>query len=179
MSHRQFLPVLRSFSSPLVVLLLAAAACADDLDNIVFEGVIKDTSGAVIVAASVSAVQLATGIERAIDTDERGRYRIAVSEPGTYQIRVIAVGFSEQRSKEITTVAGRTFVLDLTIAPSGVSEQVTITASAPPLVDTSRTVVGDTLAQRELDELPIVSRDPLQLVFLLGGVAEAPLSTAG
>jgi len=179
MSHKQSLLVLRSLTSPLIVLLLVAASCADDLDNIVFEGVIKDTSGSVIVAATVSAVQLATGVERTADTDERGRYRITVSEPGTYQIKVIVSGFSEQKSKEITTVAGRTFVMDLTIVPSGVSEQVTVTASAPQLVDTNRTVVGDTLAQRELDELPIVSRDPLQLVFLLGGVAEAPLSTAG
>src|SRR5689334_1967791 len=154
MSHKQFLLVLRSLTSPLIVLLLVAASCADDLDSIVFEGVIKDTSGAVIVAATVSAVQLATGVERTADTDERGRYRITVSEPGTYQIKVIVSGFSEQKGKEITTVAGRTFVMDLTIVPSGVSEQVTVTASAPQLVDTNRTVVGDTLAQRELDELP-------------------------
>ena len=40
-----------------------------------------------------------------------------------------------------------------------------------------RTVVGDTITQHELDELPIINRDPLNLVFLLGGVTEAPLST--
>lgn len=179
MLHKCSLPILRSLCSLLTILLPIAASFADDLDNIVFEGVIKDTSGAVMVAARVAAVQLATGIERVADTDERGRYRITVSEPGQYLITVAAEGFIENKSQEIATIAGRTFVLDLTIAPSGVSEQLTITASAPKLVDTNRTVVGDTLAKRDLEELPIVSRDPLQLVFLLGGVAEAPLSTAG
>ena len=47
-----------------------------------------------------------------------------------------------------------------------------------PQVDTNRTVVGDTITQRELEELPVINRDPLQLVFLLGGVTEAPLSTS-
>src|SRR6185295_3300232 len=41
-----------------------------------------------------------------------------------------------------------------------------------------RTVNGETIARTELDALPIANRDPLQLVFLLGGVAEAPLSVS-
>jgi hypothetical protein len=59
-----------------------------------------------------------------------------------------------------------------------VSEQIAVEASGIPLVDTSRTVVGDTITQRELEELPVINRDPLQLIFLLGGVAEAPLATS-
>src|SRR5207302_7073523 len=50
--------------------------------------------------------------------------------------------------------------------------------SSPPLIDTTRTVVGDTVNQREIEELPIINRDPLQLIFLLGGVTDAPLSTS-
>src|SRR5262249_35864158 len=45
------------------------------------------------------------------------------------------------------------------------------------LIDTTRTVVGDTISRRELEGLPIFDRDPLQLVFLTGGSTEAPLST--
>src|SRR6185369_1791484 len=98
MSHKCSLPILRSLSSLLIILFLVTISAADDLDNIVFEGVITDTSGAVIVAARVTAVRLATGIERATDTDERGRYRITVSEPGQYQINVAADGFTEKKS---------------------------------------------------------------------------------
>src|SRR6185503_2585816 len=89
-----------------------------------------------------------------------------------------AGGFKEEQSKEINVTSGRTLTLDFTLAPSGVTEQVTVAASLAPLVDITRTVVGDTITRRELDELPIINRDPLQLVFLLGGVAEAPLSTS-
>ncbi|HSP62967.1 MAG TPA: hypothetical protein VLQ90_08310, partial [Pyrinomonadaceae bacterium] len=46
-----------------------------------------------------------------------------------------------------------------------------------PQVDTARTVVGGTVATREIESLPVNSRSPLDLIFTLGGVAEEPLST--
>jgi hypothetical protein len=151
---------------------------ADDLDNIVFEGVVRDNTGAVLPAAKVIAAHIATGVERYGLSSDEGRYRISVSEPGNYRIKVVAAGFNPEQSNEITAATGRAFSIDFTLAPSGVTEQVTIAASNTPLVDTTRTVVGDTITRRELDELPIINRDPLQLVFLLGGAAEAPLSTS-
>lgn len=156
----------------------SAATSADDLDNIVFEGVIRDTAGAVIPAAKVVVIQTATGVERIAMSNGEGRFRIAVGAPGKYKLKGSANGFKEQESQEVVTTTGRTFAIDLTLAPAGVSEQITVAAASPPLVDTNRTVVGDTITQRELEELPIINRDPLQLVFLLGGVTEAPLSTA-
>lgn len=151
---------------------------ADDLDSIVFEGVIRDTTDAVIPGATVVAIQTSTGIERVASTSAEGRFRIAVGLPGSYKLTASANGFNQQQSKELVTSTGRTFTVDLTLVPVGVSEQITIAAASPPLVDTNRTVVGDTITQRELEDLPIFNRDPLQLVFLLGGVTEAPLSTA-
>ncbi len=170
--------VLTLASSLLLLLLTSAAASADDLDNIVFEGVIRDTAGAVIPGAKVVASQTATGVERAAMSNAEGRFRIAVGAPGNYKLKASANGFNQQESQEVVTTTGRTFTIDLTLAAAGVSEQISVAASSPPLVDTNRTVVGDTITQRELEELPIINRDPLQLVFLLGGVTEAPLSTS-
>ena len=164
----------------LILTLLATSSNmrADDLDNIVFEGVVRDNTGAVLPAARVIAVHIATGVERYCLSGDEGRYRISVSAPGNYIIKVVAAGFNPEQSDEITATTGRAFSIDFTLAPSGVTEQVTVAASSTPLVDTTRTVVGDTITRRELDELPIINRDPLQLVFLLGGAAEAPLSTS-
>ena len=156
----------------------SATTSADDLDNIVFEGAIRDTAGAVIPGAKVVVIQTATGVERITTSNTEGRFRIAVGAPGNYKLKASANGFNEQESQEVVTTTGRAFTIDLTLAAAGVSEQITVAAASPPLVDTNRTVVGDTITLRELEELPIINRDPLQLVFLLGGVTEAPLSTA-
>jgi hypothetical protein len=177
---RKSLPTKPVICAGMIIFMLFAdpAARADDLDNITFQGTVHDSAGAAIAGAHVSAIQTATGIERAAVTDSEGRYRIIVNAPGSYTIKVTADGFRETQSKEIAVTSGRVVAMDYALQPSGVTEQVTVTATNPPLVDTTRTVTGDTITRRELDELPIVNRDPLQLVFLLGGVAEAPLTTA-
>jgi Carboxypeptidase regulatory-like domain/TonB dependent receptor/TonB-dependent Receptor Plug Domain len=177
---RKLLPIKAAICAGLLTFMLFAnlAARADDLDNITFHGVVRDGTGAAIVGARIAAIQTATGVERATVADGEGRYHLTVNAPGSYILKVTADGFRETVSKEIAVISGRVVALDLALQPSGVTEQVTVTATNPPLVDTTRTVTGDTITRRELDELPIINRDPLQLVFLLGGVAEAPLSTA-
>ena len=50
--------------------------------------------------------------------------------------------------------------------------------SGPP-VDTSRTIVGGTIAEREIEEIPNSTRNPLDLVLTLGGTSEEQLSTSG
>src|SRR5262249_20384122 len=72
---------------------------------------------------------------------------------------------------------GRRFSADFTLEPAGTSEQITVSSGASARVDVTRTVSGGTIEGRELADLPIAGRDPLRLVFLLGGAAEAPLST--
>src|SRR5436305_1012521 len=177
---RKSLPIKPVICAGMVIFMLFTnmAARADDLDNITFHGTVRDSAGAAIVGAHVSAVQTATGVERAAVTDSEGRYRITVNAPGSYMLKMTADGFREMQSQEIAVTAGRVVALDYALQPSGVTEQVTVTATNLPLVDTTRTVTGDTITRRELDELPISNRDPLQLVFLLGGVSEAPLATS-
>src|SRR5215216_6182658 len=157
---------------------LASAAYIDDLDNITFQGIVRDGSGAVIPGANVTVIHVVTGVKRDSVSGPGGHYRITTSVGGSYILIVTAEGFREEQSAELSVSSGRTVSIDFTLSPSGVSEQMTVAASAVPLVDTGRTVVGDTITRRELEELPVLGRDPLELILLLGGVAEAPLSTS-
>jgi hypothetical protein len=156
----------------------ARSIVADDLDNIIFEGTIRDAAGAVIGGARVTARQTSTGRGRSTISTEEGRYRIVVGDPGPYLVSAEAPGFSREQRQVAEAVTGRTFNIDLTLSPAGVNEQVTVVGSQVPLVDTARTVVGETLTSHDLESLPIPNRDPLRLVLLLGGVAEAPLLTS-
>jgi hypothetical protein len=151
---------------------------ADDLDNITFEGVVLDSANAVVVSAKVIIKNATTFVERSAITDGNGRYRIVVTEPGAYDIRVFAKDFKQEDRKGIAVTTGRKVVLDFTLSPASINEQVSVALSKAPIVDTSRTVVGDSIERRELEGLPILNRNLLQLIFLLGGAVEAPLSTA-
>ncbi|HYV07550.1 MAG TPA: TonB-dependent receptor, partial [Blastocatellia bacterium] len=101
-----------------------------------------------------------------------------VNMPGDYIVKATAEGFRDEGRTQTEVTSGRTVAVEFTLVPAGAAEQVTVVSSAAPLIDTTRTVAGDTVIRSELEELPIIDRDPLQLVFLLGGVAEAPLATS-
>jgi hypothetical protein len=66
----------------------------------------------------------------------------------------------------------------ISLKPAAITaEAVVVSASGDAQVDTTRTIVGGTVATREIESLPVVSRSPLDLIFTLGGASEEPLST--
>ncbi|HJQ31792.1 MAG TPA: carboxypeptidase regulatory-like domain-containing protein [Pyrinomonadaceae bacterium] len=162
----------------LFVLTCGATARAQDLDDVSFSGTVVDLNGAVVRGATVTARLLSTGAERTAVTDEGGRYRLFELPPGTYSLRAECAGFAAEERREVSVVAGQALRIDFKLRPADVSaEQTVLSDAAAPAVDTTRTVTGGTLAREEVERLPVFTRSPLDLVFLLGGVTEEPLST--
>src|SRR5262245_17813851 len=170
----------RPSTLPLLVLLFCfgAPVFAQDLDNVTIAGHVFDQNGAVIPGASVTATLLKTKTERTAVADDEGRYRIIQLEPGVYSVKVSFTNFATEEKTELTTVAGQNVQLEFTLKPAGVmAETVVVSAANAPGIDTTRTVVGGTIATRDVEALPVPTRSPLDLIFTLGGVAEEPLST--
>lgn len=160
------------------MLAFASAISAQDLDNVTISGRIADPNNLPIVGATVTATLVTTNVERTVTTDDEGRYRIVELEPGIYKVRVSQSGFGAQEKTNLETIAGQNVQLDFALAPGSVVVEQTVTIEADASdVDITRTVVGGTVTQREVEELPNDSRNPLDLVFTLGGVTEEPLST--
>src|SRR5690349_16812972 len=151
---------------------------AQDLDTVTISGRVMDQNGAVVSGAEVQATLIKAARKRATTTDGEGRYRLIQLEPGTYTVRVSFHGFAVQELTNITTVSGQSLQVDATLLPSEVVvEPVVISEAASPIVDTKRTITGATLTTRETESLPIASRSVLDLLFILPGVTEEPLST--
>jgi outer membrane receptor protein involved in Fe transport len=151
---------------------------AQDLDTVTISGQVRDQNGGLIAGASVAAVLTKTGNTRTTNSDAQGRYRFIQLEPGTYLLRVSATSFAAQEKTNLTLTAGQQVQLDLVLLPQGVIvDPVVVTAADAPPVDTTRTVVGGTVNTREVETLPVFSRSPLDLIFLLPGITEEPLST--
>ncbi len=154
-------------------------ATAQDLDQVTISGRLTDSNGLAIAGASVKARLTSTGIERTATTNEEGRYRIIELEPGVYRIIASHTGFGTKERTDLNTIAGQNVQLDFQLAPADVQAgtEVTVSDEDAPAVDTTRTVVGGTIGEREIEELPNNSRNPLDLVLTLGGVTEEQLST--
>jgi hypothetical protein len=155
------------------------ASRVDDLDHLTIEGKITDPSGAAIAGAQVIARQEATSLHRTAIADASGSYRLGALSPGKYLISAEAVGFRTSIAEGVAGQAGMTIRRDFRLPLNELTAQLTITAHNADLstVDSTRTVVGATLDRREIDTLPIESRNPLDLLFTLPGVAPPALST--
>jgi hypothetical protein len=163
--------VLLQLSAPLLLR-------AQDLDDVSIFGRVADEHGAVVVGANVEATLTSTGATRTVKTDAEGRFRIIELEAGAYTVRASSDGFAPQERTNLEMLAGRQVQLDFTLRPAGVISEISVVseADAPPL-DTTRTVVGATLTRSEIESLPVATRSPLELIFVLAGVTEEPLST--
>lgn len=156
---------------------ISTSALAQDLDSVTVGGKITDINDAPLVGASVTVTLIATNIERTVTSDEDGRYRIIELEPGLYKVRTSQTGFGTKEKIDIETVAGQNIRLDFTLAPADVAVEQTVTIEADSsAVDVTRTVVGGTIIEREIEELPVNSRNALDLVLTLGGTSEEALS---
>lgn len=166
----------------LSVLIFATADLhAQDLDDVKISGKVVDSNGLALVGAAVKATEIQTGVQRTVTSDDSGRYSLIELKPGVYKVRVEATGFGAKETTDIHTVSGQNVQLDFSLAPADVRavQNVVVTDDDGPVVDTTRTVVGGTITEREIEEIPNVSRNPLDLVLTLGGTSEEQLSTSG
>jgi len=168
----------RSFALITVISVFALTAFAQDLDNVTVAGKITDANGLAVVGATVTATSVETGTERTVVTDDDGRYKIVQLKPGTYKIKVAQSGFGSQETSPITTISAQNVQQDFKLSPADIRAETTVTVTEEdgPAVDTTRTVVGGTVTQREIEELPNNSRNALDLVLTLGGTSEEALS---
>jgi hypothetical protein len=149
-----------------------------ELDTVTISGSIKDANSLPVVGANVTATLTETGEARTVTTNEDGNYKIINLKPGTYKVSATSSGFGKQETPALATIAAQNVHQDFKLLPAEVRAEATVTVSEEdaPAVDTTRTVVGGTVTQRELEELPVDSRNPLDLVLTLGGTSEEQLS---
>jgi len=132
-------------------------------------GVVKDTSGAVVVDGTVSIKNTATGTVRQVTTNADGFYSAPNLLPGTYNVTVKAKGFSTAVQTGLVLTVGAQQALDFTMKVGEITQTVEVSA-APPAVDTLSSTISATVEEKTVVDLPLNGRDWTQLATLQPGV---------
>ena len=141
-------------------------------------GHVVDPSGSVMAGAKVTAKNHATGLIRETITGGDGGYVLAELPAGTYVVMAQAASFSPVAQNLMVNVGlDTTADFDLTQVEKR-QEQVTITG-VPPLVESTRDVLGEVVDQQLVTELPLNGRDFGKLVALVPGATVEPSGVAG
>jgi hypothetical protein len=137
--------------------------------NGTIEGTVKDASGAVLPGVTVTVTNTDTGTQRVVVTNESGVFRAPLLQLGKFTVSAELSGFSKYEQSGIGLVAGQTVVLNIGLKVGGMAETVTVSADAA-VVDLGKTDVGRNINEREIKNLPLVSRNPYNYALLQPGV---------
>lgn len=142
------------------------------------EGVVTDASGGAVANASIVIRNIETGTERQLTSDESGVYRVPLLPLGTYRITVEVANYKKLVRDGITLTAGQNATVDLGLEAGDVSATVTITSDAP-IADPGKIDVGRVMNTREIQDLPLVSRNPYNYSLLQANVVGRPNTEFG
>jgi hypothetical protein len=150
------------------------SAAQETVNNASVSGRVTDASGAAIAGATVSALQIETNLANTASTDSEGRFRFPYLRVGNYRIKVTQDGFAEA-TRTFTLTIGAAYQIPITLAVGSVRETVDVTSESP-IVEAARTQVAGTIAQNEINSVPLNGRSFLDLALLVPGVS--PTNTA-
>ncbi len=141
----------RTLVLALCATLLAMPALAQEQSGAI-QGVIKDTSGAVMPGVTVEARSATGGASTAV-TNGEGVYRFPALPPGNYEITATLDGFNPAKSQNAVLVLGKMLTIDLTLQPRGVTETVQVRAESP-LIDVKQSAAYATIQADTISRIP-------------------------
>src|SRR5712692_8086262 len=129
------------------------------------QGTVRDSTGAVIPTATITATSTETNLRRTATSNSAGLFSVPDLPPGKYRVQVSLPGFQTRIVENIELVVGQEFVLNATLQVGGLAEQVTVESEAQ-LVDTSTAQVSGLVAERQVKDLPLNGRSFDNLISL-------------
>ena len=131
-------------------------------------GTVTDPSGAPIPNATVLATDLERGNQINTKTDASGAYAISQIPVSSYSVRVEATGFTSALQNSVVLVLNQTARLDFKMQVGAISQTVEVTSGAPQL-QTETTEVSTVINSQTISDLPLASRNYVQLTLLAPG----------
>jgi len=164
----------RRISLLALVLILVIPHSASAQATATLNGVVRDSSGAVIPKATVILQNTNTGTERESLTNDSGLYVFVSVQPGEYVLKVTKEGFTTA-TQGLHVLVNQASILDFTLAVGSTQQSVTVEASAVNL-ETSDATLGSVIESKQVRDLPLNGRNFTQLLSLTPGVS--PVSVA-
>src|SRR5258708_3392387 len=148
-------------------LLLAAPAFAQ-LDRGQISGRVKDSQGALVPGATLTATNRETANAGNAVPDGTGFYTFPNLPPGKYDLTSELQGFKKALRQNIQLDAAGSLTLDFALQTGAITEQVTVTAEAPKLQ--ADVALRKTVESKDIEQLAFSGRNPIGVAGMKAGV---------
>lgn len=137
-----------------MTLALPFAAKAQIGGSATIQGTVTDSNGAVVVGATVTATDTATGVKLTRTADSAGYYVLSPLNPGNYTITASATGFEKLVRERIHVDGMQVLGLNLTLQVGATTVTMTVT-DTPPALETENATLGSVMENHVYESLPL------------------------
>src|SRR5207245_2677762 len=135
-------------------------------------GTVTDSSGAVVQGAEVGVRNLGTGAVHVTKSSATGSYTITDLSVGQYELIVKQANFKTYRLPSATLTVAQSLTINVELQTGATTEEVTVRADSVSPVDLETSQVSNLVDQRQMKDLPLITRDPYSLVLLSPGTSQ-------
>src|SRR5262245_23494782 len=133
------------------------------------QGLVTDSSGAIIAGAKVTITNEAMGVSQSVQTNETGNFNFPTVLVGNYDIKCEIQGFKSETVKALRVETGAQVRQNFQLQVGELTETVEVSAAAVAL-NTENPTVGGVIENKRIVELPLNGRNVTQLAVLVPGV---------
>jgi hypothetical protein len=141
-------------------------------------GTVNDPAGAVVPGANVTLRNNATGAVKTTTTADNGVFNFTELEPGIYTVTVENTGFKRSVANNIEVNVSAPSQVTINLEAGTVNETVTVTGAQDVINSTSPSLTN-VINTRQVTDLPLPTRNPLDLAGLQAGIAVTGNDTRG
>jgi hypothetical protein len=153
-------------------ILAIGQAKADELYGKI-TGTITDPSGAVVAGCQVTATNVGTGVSTTVASGPSGNYEfLQLAAPGIYKVSARQSGFKVYEVQNIHLELNQPFALNIKLELGAVAQLVSVEAVVAQ-INTTSMQLGTTITGNEIQDMPLASRNWIQLQQIQPGVTSA------
>src|SRR5450755_956043 len=171
-SRKAMVKTIRNVFSVCILLCCAGSVALGQAGRGGISGLVSDPSGAILNGAQVTALNHATGVALHTVTGDAGLYSFVSLGPGLYLVTASQAGFESVAQDNVLVTVDQVATANISLKVGSISETMTV-STAPELVDTSNSTVGQLIDSATIDRVPLLTRNVFDLVQLSAGVTPA------
>jgi outer membrane receptor protein involved in Fe transport len=133
-------------------------------------GTVTDVSGSAVPGAKVTVTNAGTNQSVTLTTSGSGAFSASSLEPVVYTVTVEAPNFKTAIVENVKVDTASVQTVNVMLEAGNISEKVTVEAETP-LLNTETGTIGQTITERQLQDLPLNNRSVLDLAVTTPNVS--------
>ena len=154
----------------------AVPIARSQVDTGAISGVVKDSSGAIIPAANMTATNTATAVTVSAQANASGFYSFQDLRPGVYDVTATVAGFDKVNKTGIEVRVQDRLEINFQMTVGQTTTEISVESQAPAL-ESETSSIGQVVDQKQIVGLPLNGRNYIQLATLGAGTTPSQRST--